>query len=100
MIAPLVALARPLRPTHLLAQNSPNPFSEFSFIAYELREPANVDLKLADMNGKEVQTLVSGMQDAGRYVVTLDGEKLKPGRYTYVLSANGFSDTKSMEVSR
>jgi uncharacterized lipoprotein YddW (UPF0748 family) len=100
MIAPLVALARPLQPTHLLAQNSPNPFSEFSFIAYELREPANVDLKLADVNGKEVQTLVSGMQDAGRYVVTLDGEKLKPGRYTYVLSANGFSDTKSMEVSR
>lgn len=100
MIAPLVALARPLQPTHLLAQNSPNPFSEFSFIAYELREPANVDLKLTDMNGKDVQTLVSGMQDAGRHVVMLDGERLKPGRYIYMLSADGFTDTKSMEVSR
>jgi uncharacterized lipoprotein YddW (UPF0748 family) len=100
MIAPLVALARPFQPTHSLAQNSPNPFSEFSFIAYELRERARVDLRLTDMNGKQVQTLVSGMQDAGRYVVMLDGERLRPGRYTYTLTANGFSATKSMEVSR
>lgn len=100
MIAQLVALARPFQPTHLLAQNSPNPFSEFSFVAYELRERAKVELTITGADGKEVETLVNGMQDAGRYVVMLDGEKLGPGHFTYTLSANSFSATKSMEVAR
>jgi len=100
LIAQLVALARSFQPAHLLAQNSPNPFSEFSFIAYELRERAKVELKIIGVGGKEVETLVNGVQDAGRYVVLLDGEKLRPGHYTYTLAANGFSDTRSMEISR
>jgi uncharacterized lipoprotein YddW (UPF0748 family) len=100
MIAQLVALAHPFQPTHLLAQNSPNPFSEFSFIAYELRERTKVELTITGDDGKEVGTLVRGLQDAGRYVVMLDGEKFRRGHYRYTLSADGFSATKSMEVAR
>jgi hypothetical protein len=100
MIAQLVALARPFQSTHLLAQNSPNPFNEFTSIAYELRERTQVELTITGAAGKEVATLVSGVQDAGRYVVTLDGEKFRRGHYTYTLSADGFSATKSMEVVR
>jgi uncharacterized lipoprotein YddW (UPF0748 family) len=100
MIAELVALARPFQPISMLAQNSPNPFSDFSFIAYELSERARVQLKISGADGGSVATLVDGVQDAGRYIVMLEGEKLRPGRYTYTLMANGFSDTKSMQVSR
>lgn len=100
MIAQLVALSRPFEPTHLLAQNSPNPFSELSFIAYELKARTRVDLKILDAVGKEVSTLVNTSQDAGRYIVALDGEKFKPGRYTYMLTADGFSAVKSMEISK
>jgi uncharacterized lipoprotein YddW (UPF0748 family) len=100
MIAQLVALARPFQPTHLLAQNSPNPFNEFSFIAYELGERTKVELTVTGADGKEAGTLVSGMQDAGRYVVMLDGGRFRSGHYTYTLSADGFSATKSMEVVR
>ena len=100
MVAELVTLSLPFQPTHLLAQNIPNPFSQFSFIAYELKERAKVELKVFDAGGKEVSTLVRDVQDAGRYVVTLDGDKFAEGRYTYTLAANGFTATKSMEVSK
>ena len=100
MVAELVALSRPFQPIPLLAQNTPNPFSDLSFIAYELRGRTKVGLKISDAEGRDVATLVNGLQDAGRYIVTLDGEKLRTGHYTYTLSANGFSATKSMEISK
>jgi uncharacterized lipoprotein YddW (UPF0748 family) len=100
MITQLVALARSFQPVHMLAQNSPNPFSEFSFIAYELTATANVRLDISNNQGEDVATLVNGLQGAGRYVVMLDGEKFKPGKYRYTLTADGFSETRSMQVSR
>jgi hypothetical protein len=57
-------------------------------------------LTIFNTQGEDVATLVNGLQDAGRYVVMLDGEKFKPGQYRYTLTANGFSETKSMRVSR
>lgn len=100
MIAEFVALSTPFQPVLLLAQNTPNPFSKFCFISYELKERAKVELKILDAKGKEVAVPVNTIQDAGRYVIALDGGNFSPGRYTYRLLANGFSATKSMEVSR
>ena len=100
MIAPLAALSQLFDPTALLAQNNPNPFSGVSFIPYEVKARARVELKIFDAKGKEVATLVSDDQEPGRYVVALDGDEFAPGRYTYRLSANEFTATKSMEIAK
>lgn len=50
--AELVALSMPFQPVVLLAQNTPNPFSKFSLISYELKERAKVELKILDAEGK------------------------------------------------
>jgi len=100
MVPQLVALSNPFQPISLLAQNIPNPFSEVSFVAFELTRRSRVELKIFDARGREVATALDATQDAGRYVVALDGRELSPGQYTYTLQANGFSASRSMSVSR
>jgi uncharacterized lipoprotein YddW (UPF0748 family) len=100
MVAELVALARPFEPQPLLTQNFPNPFSNVTFIGYELREKGKVELKVVDAAGKDVVVLVDTIQDRGQYIVTLGGEGRRPGVYRCVLSVDGFRAEKSMEITR
>jgi uncharacterized lipoprotein YddW (UPF0748 family) len=100
MIPQLASLLQLFEPIPVLGQNNPNPFSGVSFIPYEVKTQAKVELKILDAGGKEVVTLVSGDQEPGMYVVTIDGEKFAPGRYTYSLSAGEFTATKSMEIEK
>ncbi len=87
---------------HLLSQNYPNPFNPTSTIVFGLAEESNVHLKVYDMLGNEVMSLLSGETlPAGYYQYSLNAENLSSGIYLYsvtVVSSNGlaFRDTKKM----
>ncbi|MBC8043075.1 MAG: T9SS type A sorting domain-containing protein [Rhizobacter sp.] len=83
-----------------LEQNYPNPFNPSTTIRYDLSAASTVNLKVFDMLGREVQTLVSGKQPAGRYTAPFNAANLSSGVYLYRLqtsSAEGnFTATKKM----
>ena len=84
-------------PNHfLLSQNFPNPFNPSTIINYQLSMFNYVSLKVFDVLGKEVATLVSEKQSAGTYQVEFDGSNLTSGVYFYKLTAGEFTDTKKM----
>jgi M6 family metalloprotease-like protein len=64
-----------------LLQNYPNPFNPTTRIQYQLAEDSHVALRLYDILGREVRTLMEGEQQAGYYEVTLDGTQLASGIY-------------------
>ncbi len=79
-----------------LSQCYPNPFNPTTSIKYELPEGAYVSLRVFDILGREVATLVNGFQSSGSKVVEFDGTNLPNGMYIYRLIASGFADTKKM----
>lgn len=79
-----------------LSQNYPNPFNPTTTIRYELPVASEVSLKVFDMLGREVATLVSGRQAAGVYQVQFNASGLASGTYLYRLQTPMFSDTKKM----
>jgi thiol-disulfide isomerase/thioredoxin len=81
-----------------LSQNYPNPFNPTTNIQFDLPKTQQVSLKLYDMLGNEVQNLVEGIQQAGKYNITVDGSKLSSGVYFYSLKTADFSDTKKMTL--
>ena len=62
-----------------LLQNYPNPFNPITIISYQLAENSFVKLKVYDLLGREVSTLVNAKEDAGYYHVTFDGTYLTSG---------------------
>ncbi len=80
----------------VLNQNYPNPFNPSTVITYALPKDANVSLKLYDILGREVISLVDVRQTAGYHQVTLDGRNLSSGAYFYRLTAGGFTETKRL----
>jgi hypothetical protein len=79
-----------------LEQNYPNPFNPTTVIAYQLPVASTVSLKVYDVLGKEVVTLVNGRQKAGAYNYTLNAGNLASGIYFYRLQAGNFVSTKKM----
>ncbi|MBS1517318.1 MAG: exo-alpha-sialidase [Bacteroidetes bacterium] len=79
-----------------LSQNYPNPFNPATKISYSIPASNTVTLKIYNVLGKEVLTLVNERQDAGSYVVVLNASDLSSGIYFYTLSAGEFTDTKRM----
>jgi len=81
-----------------LKQNYPNPFNPTTQIPYELKEGAEVSLKVYDLTGREVATLVNGYQSAGSHTATFDGTGLASGTYLYLLKSgdNQFSRTMAL----
>ncbi len=71
-----------------LLQNYPNPFNPSTMINYELPFNASVSVKIYDMLGKEVRTLVNGYQNSGTYSVSFNASNLSSGIYFYVLRAS------------
>jgi hypothetical protein len=72
-----------------LYQNSPNPFNPATSISYKLKVAGYTDIKVFDLTGKEVASLVNKSQSPGEYSVTFDGSALSSGMYFYSLLVNG-----------
>jgi hypothetical protein len=83
-----------------LNQNYPNPFNPSTKISYQLPKSSFVTLKVYDIIGREVSTLVNGEQNAGQYEVTFDGSRLASGVYFFRLQAGGFVQTKKLVVMK
>jgi hypothetical protein len=83
-----------------LSQNIPNPAGNTTRIIYDLRQPAQVELKLSDITGKQVALLESGWKEAGRHEVTVDCSSIPSGFYCYTLKAGGTVLTRKMVVTK
>ncbi len=79
-----------------LNQNYPNPFNPSTVISYDLPVKGDVTLKIYDVLGREVATLVNEKQNAGSYKVTFNASKLSSGVYFYQLQAGSFSSVKKL----
>jgi plastocyanin len=79
-----------------LEQNYPNPFNPSTRISYSVPTSTFVNLKVFDIIGNEVATLVNKEQPAGSYQIDFDASKLTGGVYFYQLTTNEFVDTKKM----
>jgi hypothetical protein len=95
-IAEYVGMSDRLPVAYELAQNFPNPFNPATTIEYALPQAGPASLKVFNVLGGEVATLVSGVQPAGRFQVQFDASRLSSGVYFYKLEAPGFSDLKKM----
>lgn len=83
---------------YFLAQNYPNPFNFGTTIEYEILHFVNASLKVYDMLGREVKTLLNEKQKPGKYKVFLSSEHLSSGVYFYVLNAGDFREAKRMVI--
>ncbi|MGE5431267.1 MAG: T9SS type A sorting domain-containing protein [Syntrophomonadaceae bacterium] len=79
-----------------LAQNFPNPFNPATTIRYSVPKAGMVTLRIFNMLGQEVATLVQAQQNAGSYEVSFDASRLSSGIYLYNLTSGSFSSTKKM----
>ncbi len=82
--------------TYTLAQNYPNPFNPSTTIRFSQPTANNVTLKVYDVLGQEVATLLNGFQNAGTYEYTFDAKELPSGVYIYSFTAGDFSAVKKM----
>ena len=79
-----------------LFQNYPNPFNPTTKINYELRITNYVTLKVHDLQGKEIATLLNERQNSGLHSVNFNSSGLASGIYFYTLKTGSFSETKRM----
>jgi hypothetical protein len=90
-----------------LDQNHPNPFNPSTTITYTIPEgdAVNVRMRIFDLRGRLVRTLIEGTRGPGRHSVQWDGrddrgEMVGSSLYVYRLDAEGFSSTKKMAILR
>lgn len=82
--------------SYVLDQNYPNPFNPSTKINYELQTSGHVTLKVFNVLGQLVATLVDEKQDAGKHSTTFDATKLSTGFYLYQITSGKFVATKKM----
>ena len=83
-----------------LEQNYPNPFNPSTRIRYEIGTQQFVVLKVYDISGEEIATLVNEVKSAGSYEINFDAAVLTSGVYFYTLEAGSFIETKKMILLR
>ena len=84
-----------------LYQNYPNPFNPVTTIKYTIpylkaKGDATLQLKVYDILGRDIATLVNKKQQPGTYEVTFDGSKLTSGVYLYTIKSDNYADTKKL----
>ena len=79
-----------------LEQNYPNPFNPSTVISYQLPVSTNVTLKVYDLLGREVATLVDESKPAGSYEVEFDASQLSSGVYLYKLTTGEYTAAKKL----
>ncbi len=79
-----------------LRQNYPNPFNPSTTINYDLSANTFVSLKVFDVLGRQVRTLIDERQNAGNHSVSFDASDLPSGVYFYRLEVGTYHDTKKL----
>jgi len=79
-----------------LYQNYPNPFNPITNIKYQIQKTGLVTLKIYDITGREIKTLVNEIKNPGSYIVTFNGTELSSGVYFYRIQAGDFVQVKKM----
>jgi len=77
-----------------LSQNYPNPFNPTTTIRFYLPQRERVALKVFDVSGNEIATLVNGELERGEHIVAFDGQRFPSGIYFYVLTAGKITQTR------
>ncbi len=83
---------------YTLYQNYPNPFNPETNIKFSLADDQLVNIKVYDILGSEIQTLVNREYNSGTYEVIFNSKGLPSGTYFYRITAGEFSDIKKLEV--
>ena len=84
--------------TYNLSQNYPNPFNPSTTIEYQLPKQSFVKLKIFDLLGREIATLVNDKEDAGKHSVRFDALGLTSGVYFYKLEAGNYATVRAMAL--
>jgi hypothetical protein len=82
--------------SYILSQNFPNPFNPSTKIKYSVPQSSQVQIKIYDVLGNEIETLVKEEKPAGTYELTWNAVNLPSGIYFYQLRAGRFIETKKM----
>ena len=82
--------------TFELQQNFPNPFNPVTEIKYSIPQTSNVKLKVFDIVGNEVATLVDEIKSSGKYSVKFDANNLTSGVYIYRIQTDYFTSSKKL----
>jgi photosystem II stability/assembly factor-like uncharacterized protein len=93
---PVVVKTQPLGFT--LNQNYPNPFNPTTLISFTLPKTAHTTLKIYDITGRNVQTLLDEQTSAGTHQVTFNASNLASGTYLYKLTSGNLTETKKMTL--
>ena len=83
-----------------LKQNYPNPFNPVTVISYQLAVNSIVTVRVFDLLGREIATLVNEQKPAGSYTVQWDATHFGSGVYFYKLQAGKYSDTKKLVLTK
>ena len=83
-----------------LGQNYPNPFNPATTINFSIPETQFVTLKIFNVLGQELKTLVNGIKEAGVYKINFDASSLNSGLYFYKLEAGSFNAVKKMMLTK
>ncbi len=100
MISAVPSSSTELPRQFMLSQNYPNPFNPTTTMSYQLPTQSQVTLKIFDVLGREVATLVNGVEEPGYKSVTWDASKLSSSVYFYKLTAGSYIETKKLLLIR
>jgi hypothetical protein len=86
---------------YMISQNYPNPFNPVTRIKFELPQAGKVMLKIYNIIGQEIRTLVDAYQPMGIYEITWDGkdkrgQRVASGVYLYIIEAGDFVQARKM----
>ena len=79
-----------------LSQNYPNPFNPSTTISFSIPQRSDVSVKIYDVLGNEVASIINETKDAGKYNINFNASKLSSGVYFYSIKAGDFTATKKM----
>ena len=85
---------------YALYQNFPNPFNPSTSITFDMKEAGQVTLRVFDVLGREVASLVNGYREAGRHHVTFDAKSLPSGLYLYRVETANFTAMQKMVLMK
>ena len=85
---------------YALYQNFPNPFNPATVLAYDIPKESYVTIRVYDISGKEVKTIVNESKKVGAYTITFNASSLSSGVYFYKLTAGSYTAVRKLLLVR